>query len=188
MTELYLCRHGETAWSLSGQHTGKTDIPLTDNGKKQAALLGKYLGKIHFEAVFSSPRIRALETCKGAGFHDVTIDPDLQEWDYGDYEGLTSAEIKKLNPHWHLFTDGAPGGELPQEAGKRADRILQKLRAKKGPVLIFSHGHFSRVLAARWVGLNVNEARIFVLSPASTSILGFEREEPVIKLWNFAPI
>jgi probable phosphoglycerate mutase len=183
---VYICRHGETAWTLSGQHTGITDIPLTENGKKQALLLGNRLKKISFSDVFSSPRTRALETCQIAGFQDIGIDPDLQEWNYGNYEGLTSAAIKKIDSEWHLFADGAPGGETLAEVSARADRILFKLRSLAGPVALFSHGHFSRVLAARWLGLSVEEARFFYLSPASMSILGFESESPVIKLWNYS--
>jgi len=186
MNELYICRHGETSWSLSGRHTGKTDIHLTENGKKQAALLGERLKNIPFTAIFSSPRARALETCKMAGFAEPIIDSDLQEWDYGKYEGLTSIEIKKIDPHWQLFSQGAPGGETPEQTSHRADRMLQKLRAQKGPVLIFCHGHFSRVLAVRWMGLAVKEAKSFFLSPASISILGYEHEVPGIKLWNYS--
>jgi broad specificity phosphatase PhoE len=182
--ELYLCRHGETAWTLSGQHTGITDIPLTKKGEEQARLLQHRLKQVHFCKVFCSPRKRALQTCAFAGMKGEEEDSDLQEWDYGEYEGLTSAEIKRLQSHWHLFSDGAPGGESPEEVGKRADRFLAKLRLYKEPVVIFSHGHFSRVLAARWVGLSVEAGKCLYLSPASLSILGFEKEQPVIKLWN----
>lgn len=184
---IYVCRHGETEWTLSGRHTGATDIPLTENGEKQAALLGKRLQKIQFTKVFSSPRSRAYATCKIAGFQDITIDPDLQEWNYGKYEGLTSSEIKKLNPQWHLFSDGAPGGETPTEVSIRADRVLSKIHHSTGNVVIFSHGHFSRALAASWLGLEIAQARCFYLSPASMSILGSEHGAPVIKLWNFPP-
>jgi len=184
---LYICRHGETEWTLSGQHTGITDIPLTKNGEKQASLLGKRLQQIHFTKVFSSPRSRALETAKLAGFEEPIIDPDLQEWNYGKYEGLTNREIKKLNPNWHLFSEGAPGGETPSQISIRADRVMAKVRTFTGNILVFSHGHFSRALAARWLGLDIVEARCFYLSPASMSILGYEREAPVIKLWNFPP-
>ncbi len=183
--QIYICRHGETAWTLSGQHTGITDIPLTENGKKQALLLGDRLKKIPFSNVFSSPRIRALETCKIAGFKDIVVDSDLQEWNYGKYEGLTSAEIRKIDPRWHLFADGAPEGETLKEVANRADRVLIKLRSFSSPVALFSHGHFSRVLAARWLGLGVKEAKFFYLSPASMSILGVEYENPVIRLWNY---
>lgn len=182
--QIYICRHGETAWTLSGQHTGITDIALTENGKKQALLLGERLKKIHFSKVFSSPRSRSLDTCTIAGFKDIVIDPDLQEWNYGKYEGLTSAEIRQIDPNWQLFSEGAPDGETLDEASRRADRVLAKLRAFRGQVALFSHGHFSRVLAARWLGLNVKEARFFYLSPASMSILGYEHGGPVIKLWN----
>jgi probable phosphoglycerate mutase len=184
MIKTYLCRHGETAWTVSGQHTGVTDIPLTENGKKQAALLGERLKKTHFSAVFSSPRFRALDTCKIAGFQDIVVDSDLQEWNYGKFEGLTTAEIKKIDPHWSLFTDGAPGGESLEEVVGRADRMLYKLCVNRGAIAVFSHGHFSRVLAARWLKLDAKLARCFFLSPASMSILGFEHGEPVIDLWN----
>jgi len=178
--QVYLFRHGETAWTLSGRHTGITDIPLTENGKKEAALLGERLKKIPFAKVFSSPRIRALETCKLAGCKNILIDPDLQEWNYGKYEGLTRAEIGP----WHLFEDGAPGGESPSEVSARADRFLDKIRSYNGNIALFSHGHFSRVLAARWLNADVKIGQFFYLSPTSMSILGFEHDEPVIRLWN----
>ena len=182
--QIYLCRHGETAWTLSGQHTGVTDIPLTENGKEQAVLLGDRLQKVHFTKVFSSPRIRALETCKIAGFKDVTLDSDLQEVNYGKYEGLTRNEIRKTDPNWHLFVNGAPSGETLAAASARADRFLSHLKALQGNIAIFSHGHFSRILALRWLGLETSLGRFFSLAPASLSILSFERETPVIKLWN----
>jgi probable phosphoglycerate mutase len=182
--QLYIFRHGETTWSLSGQHTGVTDLHLTENGKRQAKSLAVHRGSIPFAGSFSSPRLRALETAHLAGFHDVAIDPDLQEWNYGKYEGLTSAKINEIDPHWNLFKDGAPGGESPSEVRARADRILSKLRPRHGNIALFSHGHFSRVLAARWLGLDVSAGRFFFLSPASMSILGFEHDEPVIHRWN----
>lgn len=177
MDKLYLCRHGETAWTLSGQHTGKTDIPLTERGKSQAARLRKRLQKIHFDAVFSSPKKRAIESCKGM---QPIIDASVEEWDYGDYEGLASQEIHAKNPGWDLFTDGAPNGESPDEVGKRADQFLKRAGRCKGTVVIFSHGHFLRVLAARYLGLTPQMGKLFSLSVASLSILG----ESAIILWN----
>lgn len=181
MDEFYLCRHGETEWTLSGQHTGETDIPLTEKGRVQAANLRKRLKNIPFEKVFSSPRKRALATCEGL---NPIVEPLAAEWDYGDYEGLTSAEIHKKNPKWDLFTDGAPGGESPEQIGKRADLLLDKISQYKGKIALFSHGHFLRVLAARYLGLEAKEARLFLLSVASVSILGTEKQQPVVSLWN----
>lgn len=178
MREIYLCRHGETEWSLSGQHTGTTDLPLTETGKKQAIALGTRLKNIHFSKVICSPKQRAEQTCRLAGL-SPTFDPDLVEWNYGNYEGKTSQEI---DPHWNLFTDGAPGGESPAQVGARADQILS--RYKDDTLAIFSHGHFSRVLAARWLGLPPSSGALFLLSVASLSILSHEHGRPVIKLWN----
>lgn len=179
--ELYLCRHGETEWSLSGQHTGKTDLALTKRGKEQAALLQKRLSLFSFEKVFSSPMKRALESCRE--MHPV-IDPLLKEFDYGDYEGKTTAEIRKMRPSWHIFNEGAPNGESPELAGKRADAFLQKVGSYRGKIAIFSHGHFLRILTARYLGLAPEEAKLFCLSVASLSILGQEREQPAMLLWN----
>lgn len=181
MKKLYLCRHGETAWTLSGQHTGKTDIPLTEKGKEQAILLKKRLEKVSFDAVFSSPKKRACESCIGMKYE---IDPNIQEWDYGDFEGKTTLEIHKVNPTWNLFQDGAPNGETAEEVGKRADAFLKKALAYSGNVAVFSHGHFLRVLTARFLGLKPQMGKHLFLSVASTGILGFERESPVIILWN----
>jgi broad specificity phosphatase PhoE len=178
LEEIYLCRHGETEWTLSGRHTSHTDLSLTENGKSQAQALGKHLHGIHFDAVYSSPRKRCLETCKQIGLHPQ-IDPDLSEWDYGDYEGKMR---KELPQGWNLFLEGAPNGESPEEVALRADRFLKKL--PQGKIAIISHGHFARVLAARWLKLPVESARYFFLSVASLSILGHEREQPVIRLWN----
>jgi broad specificity phosphatase PhoE len=175
---IYLCRHGETAWTKSGQHTSRTDLELTDVGRSQAAELARTLKQTSFKKVLSSPLKRAKQTAELAGFHPL-IDPDLTEWDYGDYEGKTSAEIGK---GWNLFRDGAPGGESLEAIRLRADRVLHKLT--DGPILLFSHGHFLRVLAARWMGLEVSVGAKLTLSVASVSILGHEREIHVIKLWN----
>lgn len=181
MDQLYLCRHGETEWTLSGQHTGKTDKPLTENGKVQAASLRKRIEKIPFTAVFSSPMKRSTETCSPM---QHAVDADLSEWNYGDYEGLTSAQIHKLQPGWDLFKDGAPHGESPQEIARRADRFLKKVLDVHGNVAVFSHGHFLRVLAARYLGLEPKMGGLFVISVASLSILGHEQGRPVIRLWN----
>ena len=185
---VYLARHGETEWSLSGQHTGLTDLPLTANGERVSMNLKKRLKGLQFEKVFTSPLQRARRTCELAGFKDVAaIDPDLLEWNYGDYEGLTTAEIHKKRPDWELFTDGCPGGESPQQVLERADRIVKLAKAIQGNVLIFTSGHFMRVLAASWIGLEaMPNARKFMLSTASLSAVGYEKSltRPVIRLWN----
>lgn len=184
---IYLARHGETAWSLSGQHTGATDLPLTARGEHNARSLAERLRGLQFEKVFSSPLQRALRTCELAGFGSVAeIDPDLVEFDYGEYEGVTTAEILANRPDWQLFRDGCPGGESLAQIGARADRVVARLRAVAGNVLLFSSGHFLRVLTARWLTLEPGAARYFVLSTASLSTLGYEHDanEPVIQLWN----
>jgi broad specificity phosphatase PhoE len=184
---IYLARHGDTAWTVSGQHTGRTDLPLLPEGEENARRLGERLKGMHFTEVFTSPLQRAVKTCELAGFGSVArTDSDLMEWDYGKYEGLRSAEILKENPHWQLFRDGCPGGESPAQVGERADRVIAGVRAIGGTVLLFSSGHFSRVLAARWVGLEPSGGRYFTLSTASLSTLGYEHNlsEPVIRLWN----
>ena len=183
----YLGRHGETAWSLSGQHTGRTDLPLTERGERNARALGERLRGLVFARVFTSPLQRAVRTCELAGFGAVAeIDSDLVEWDYGQYEGRRTAEILAQRPGWQLFRDGCPGGESPDEVGARADRVVGRVRAIKGDVLIFSSGHFLRVLAARWLGLGTAGGRYLLLGTASLSALGYEhnRAEPVIRLWN----
>jgi broad specificity phosphatase PhoE len=186
--QIFLVRHGETAWSKSGQHTGRTDLPLNEQGEQEARTLVERLGATKFSRVFTSPRQRARRTCELAGLGAAAeIEPDLAEWDYGDYEGLRTAEILKLQPDWNLFRDGCPHGEMPAEISDRADGLIARLRALEGNVALFSHGHFGRVLAARWIGLPVNEAQRFLLSTASISILGYEHKsvaEPVICLWN----
>jgi broad specificity phosphatase PhoE len=184
---LYLARHGETAWSLSGQHTGLTDLPLTERGERNARNLGPRLGGLTFAKVFTSPLQRATRTCELAGFAAAAeVDRDLVEWDYGDYEGLRTAEIHEKRPEWQLFRDGCPGGESPDQIGARADRVVSRVRAVKGDVLIFSSGHFLRVLAARWLGLEPVNGRLFMLKTASVSALGYENElsQPVISLWD----
>ena len=184
---LYLARHGETAWSLSGQHTGLTELPLTERGERNARNLGPRLAGLTFAKVFTSPLQRATRTCELAGFAAAAdVDRDLVEWDYGDYEGLRTAEIHEKRPEWQLFRDGCPGGESPDQIGARADRVLSRVRAVSGDVLIFSSGHFLRVLAARWLGLEPVNGRLFMLKTASLSALGYENElsQPVISLWD----
>jgi probable phosphoglycerate mutase len=184
---IYLARHGETAWSLSGQHTGLTDLPLTERGEANARLLGKRLAGLAFAKVFTSPLQRAARTCELAGFGAVAEkDRDLVEWNYGKYEGLRTAEIRAEAPDWQLFRDGCPGGETPAQVGARADRVLARVRAAKGDVLIFSSGHFLRVFAARFLKLEPAGGRLFTLNTASVSVLGFENtlSQPVVRLWN----
>jgi probable phosphoglycerate mutase len=184
---IYLARHGETAWSRSGQHTGLTDLPLTAVGKREARQLGKRLAGLSFAKVFTSPLQRAAHTAELAGFGAVAEkDADLVEWNYGKYEGRRTAEIHAEAPGWQLFLDGCPGGETVAHVGARADSVLARVRAVKGDVLIFSSGHFLRVLAARFLGLEPAGGRFFTLSTASVSILGFENNpsQPVIRLWN----
>jgi probable phosphoglycerate mutase len=185
---VYLARHGETAWSLTGQHTGLTDLPLTERGERNARQLGERLRGLTFARVYTSPLQRAHRTCALAGFGAVAeVDPDLVEWDYGQYEGRRTAEIQAERPGWLLFRDGCPGGESPAQASARADRVVSRLRAVQGDVLLFSSGHFIRVLATRWIELEVTaNARRFMLSTASLSAVGYENERsrPVICLWN----
>lgn len=184
---VYLARHGETSWSLSGQHTGLTDLPLTDRGERNARKLGEQLWVRRFAKVFTSPLRRAARTCELAGFGaQAEIDRDLLEWNYGEYEGLRTAQIRAKRPGWELFRDGCPGGESPGEVGARADRLIDRARAVKGDVLIFSSGHFLRALTARWLGLEPQAGRYFLLSTASLSALSYENNpsQPVIQLWN----
>jgi len=184
---VYLARHGETAWSLSGQHTGLTDLPLTERGRQNANRLGERLKELAFAKVYTSPLQRAVCTCRLAGFAaGAELDPDLVEWNYGEYEGRTSAEIHAERPEWQLFRDGCPGGESPKQVGARADRFLTKVRRVSDNVLVFSSGHFLRVLAARWLGLEPDGGRYLLLGTASLSALGYEHNlsQPVIGLWN----
>jgi probable phosphoglycerate mutase len=187
LPEVYLARHGETEWTISGRHTGRTDIPLTLRGEQNARALGARLARISFARVFASPMQRARRTCALAGFDAIAeVDPDLLEWDYGRYEGKTSAEIRAGRPDWSLFRDGCPDGESVAAVGARADRVVARLRGIEGRVLLFGHSHIFRVLAARWLGLPPGDARLFVLGTASLSILGYEhnRAEPALRLWN----
>lgn len=185
MPELWLVRHGETAWSLSGKHTGRTDIPLTLEGERQAALIGKYLGGRSFSLVLASTLARARETCRIAGYRSVAqIEPDLQEWDYGAYEGRTTTDIRNGRPGWSLWEQGVPGGETIQQVAARAQRVIQRAEAAGGDVALFSHAHLLRILAACWLQLPPSAGRLFALATASLSILGYERETRVITRWN----
>ena len=184
---LYLARHGETAWSLSGQHTGLTDLPLTKRGERNARQLGKRLKGLSFARVFTSPLQRAARTCELAGFGGVAeVEPGLLEWDYGKYEGRTTADIHREHPGWYIFRDGCPDGESPEQVGARAGRVVSRVRAVQGDVLLFSSGHFLRVLAARWLGLEPGAGRYFLLSTASLSALSYEHNlsQPAIRLWD----
>lgn len=184
---VYVVRHGETAWSLSGQHTGLTDLPLTERGERNARRLGERLSGLTFARVLTSPLQRAARTCELAGFgSSAEIDRDLLEWNYGKYEGRTSDDIHAERPDWQLFRDGCPGGETPSLIGARADRVVSRVRAVQGNVLLFSSGHILRVLASRWLGLEPGAGRYFLLSTASLSELGYEHERSrlVIRLWN----
>jgi len=184
---VYLARHGETVWSLSGQHTGLTDLPLTDRGERNARRLAERLKGLSFSKVFSSPLQRAMRTCELAGFGGRgEIDRDLLEWNYGEYEGLRTQEIHAKRPDWQLFRDGCPGGESPDQVGERADRVVRRMREIQGNVLIFSSGHILRVLSARWLGLEPAAGKYFLLSTASLSELGYEHKlsQSVVQLWN----
>jgi broad specificity phosphatase PhoE len=187
---VYLARHGETAWTISRQHTGVTDLPLTARGEVEAGQLGERLEGLSFAGVLTSPLQRAVRTCELAGFGSAAeVDPDLLEWNYGTYEGCTSADIRTERPDWQLFRDGCPGGELPEQVGARADRVARRVRAMGGDVLLFSSGHFLRVFAARWLGLEPGAGRYFLLDTASLSAVGYEhdRSEPAIRVWNEIP-
>ena len=184
---LYLARHGETAWSLSGQHTGLTDLPLTERGERNARQLGERLKGLKFARVFTSPLQRAARTCELAGFGGAAeVEPGLLEWDYGRYEGRTTADVHRERPGWYIFRDGCPDGESPEQVGARADRVVSWVRAVQGDVLLFSSGQFLRVLAARWLGLEPGAGRYFLLSTASLSALSYEhnRSQPAIRLWD----
>lgn len=185
---VYLARHGETAWTISRQHTGLTDLPLTERGERTARRLGERLKGLTFANVLTSPLQRAARTCELAGFNAVAeIEKDLVEWDYGQYEGRRTEEIRAERPDWELFRDGCPGGESPQQVSVRADRVVKRVREVPGNVLIFTSGHFMRVLATRWLGLEPSvNCKFFMLSTASLSALGYEHDvaRPVIRLWN----
>jgi probable phosphoglycerate mutase len=184
---IYLARHGETAWSITGQHTGLTDLPLTERGERNARRLGERLAGLVFAKVLTSPLQRAVRTCELAGFAAAAeVDRDLIEWNYGNYEGLRTPEIRAKRPGWQLFRDGCPSGESPQEVAARADRVVNRVRVVKGNVLIFSSGHFLRVVAARWLGLEPFAGKFFMLDTASLSALSYEHDlsSPAIWFWN----
>jgi probable phosphoglycerate mutase len=187
MPELWLVRHGETEWSLSGAHTGRTDIPLTANGRARAAAIGRYLANRRFAGVFTSPLERARETCTLAGFGNVArIDPNLSEWDYGEYEGRTTAEIQSTVPGWSLWADGPAGGETVEQVAVRAEAAIARAVEAGGDVLLFSHGHLLRILTARWLGLEPADGRLFALSTGTVSTLGYEHAARVIIRWNLS--
>ncbi len=192
LINLFLIRHGETQWSLSGQHTGRTDIPLTAHGEAQALGLAQCFRDIKFNHVLTSPRQRAQQTCELAGLRAAAIiEPELAEWDYGDYEGKRSLDIRKQLPDWNIFRDGCPNGEMPVQVSNRADRLITKLRMLDGNVALFSHGQFGCVLAARWIGLPLVEAQHFAFGPASYGILSYDPHHPevaIINLWNAAAL
>ena len=182
---VYVIRHGETAWSLSGQHTGTTDLPLTDNGRRRAERLRPLLLKETFALVLVSPMQRARQTCELAGLgNGAVLEADLVEWNYGEYEGLTPKQIHEKVPGWLIFRDGCPGGEMPEQVGARVDRVIARARAVEGDVALFAHGHVLRVLAARWIGLPAGAGEHFVLDTGTLSILGYYREIPAVSVWN----
>jgi probable phosphoglycerate mutase len=184
-----LVRHGETEWSRDGRHTGRTDIPLTTEGRRQATALGGPLTAWQFGLVLSSPLQRALETCRLAGYGTkAQLRPELMEWDYGRYEGRTSRQIVAENPGWSLWRDGGPDGETPEDIGRRVDRVISEVRQVAGNVLIFAHGHVLRVLTARWLGEPADGGRHYALQTATLSVLAYEHQDPVIIRWNLPPV
>jgi len=188
MSTVTLVRHGETAWSAAGRHTGRTDIPLAEAGERKACRVGERLAAKTFDRVFASPLQRAMKTCALAGFGDrAVVDPDLIEWDYGDYEGRTSHDIQSERPGWLIFRDGCPHGETAADVGRRVDRVIARLRAVEDRAILFSSAHVLRVLTARWLGLPASQGALFKLDTASVSVLAYEhdsRDEPVVALWN----
>jgi len=187
LPRIYIVRHGQTLWSINGKHTGITDIPLTKKGEEQAGYLKKYLSNKKFVSVLSSPLKRSLKTCEIAGYKNVCeVRDELREWNYGDYEGIKTSEIKNKMASWNLFEHGCPNGETIQEVEKRADEIISEIKSKNGDVLIFSHGHFLRILAARWIGVDADIAKHLLLGTAAMSVLGYDHNlnEPAILLWN----
>ncbi len=187
--KVYLLRHGETAWSLSGQHTGRTDLPLLPEGEAQAKKLAPFLANVSFAHVWSSPLKRALDTCRLSGLGDqVSVMEALTEWNYGRYEGVKTVDIHQENPHWNLFLEGAPEGETPVDVARRLDQLILKIREIKGNIALYAHGHILRALAARWIGQSIAVGSCLGLNAGSLSILGWEHEaDPIIKLWNFIP-
>jgi probable phosphoglycerate mutase len=187
-SKVFCIRHGETEWSLNGRHTGVTDIPLTDNGRRLAERLRPALARERFDLVLVSPLQRARETCALAGLADqAVVEPGLMEWNYGDYEGLTPAQIRQSRPDWLVFRDGCPGGETPEQVGARADQVIARARAASGDVALFAHGHILRVLGARWIGLEPSGGARLLLDTGTICVLGYYREAPAIHEWN-APV
>jgi probable phosphoglycerate mutase len=185
--EIWLIRHGETEWSLSGAHTSRTDIPLTPRGRERAAAIGRYLAGKQFALVLTSPMLRARETCRLAGFGDVAqIEPNLREWDYGDYEGLTTRQIQAERPGWSLWDDGTPNGESVDQAAARTQAVIARALEAPGDVALFAHGHILRILGGCWLGLPANSGRLFALSTAALSTLGYERDARVVTRWNLS--
>jgi broad specificity phosphatase PhoE len=183
--EIVLVRHGETEWTSSGKHTSYTDVALTERGREQAAALATRVRTREYALVLTSPRRRAIETCEFAGLHDhAEVTEDLAEWNYGEYEGLTTAEIRRRVPHWTIFNNAAPGGDSVHDVTARADRLLARAQAAGGPVALFSHGHFLRVLGARWLGWPAVDGRLLCLDVATLCVLGYEREERALRTWN----
>jgi broad specificity phosphatase PhoE len=182
--ELWVIRHGETEWSRDGRHTSHTEVELTPEGEAVARRLADRLEGVEFDLVLTSPRLRARRTAELAGYADVHLEDDLTEWDYGDYEGLTTATIRESQPGWTVWSQPCPGGETAEQVSRRMDRVVGKVRAHGGRVLVFSHGHASRALAARWLGQPVEEGRLFSLDTATISVLAYERESPTVARWN----
>jgi len=185
---LWLIRHGETEWSRSGAHTGRTDLPLTNDGQQRAAAIGRYLAGRRFALVLTSPLRRATETCRIAGYGDIAeIEVNLREWDYGQFEGRTTADIRREVPNWSLWTIGVPGGETIQQVADRARLVIERSSSVSGEVALFAHGHILRILTACWLDLAPDAGRLFALDTGSLSVLGYERETRVIQRWNFSP-
>jgi broad specificity phosphatase PhoE len=182
--ELWIARHGETEWSATGRHTSVTEVPLTATGEEQARRLGERLGGTAFDLVLTSPRERARRTAALAGFADPEVDGDLAEWAYGDYEGITTAQIRETVPDWTVWTRPCPGGDTAEQVGDRLDRVVARARAHGGRVLVFGHGHACRVLAARWLGLPPTDGRLLVLDTGTVSVLGYEHGDPAVLRWN----
>ena len=183
-SELWVIRHGETEWSRDGKHTSRTEVELTSEGEDVARGLADRVDGVEFDLVLTSPRLRTRRTAELAGFTDAHVEDDLAEWDYGDYEGITSAQIREQVPGWTVWTHPCPGGETAEQVSRRMDRVVAKVRAHGGRVLVFSHGHASRALAARWLELPIQDGRHFLLGTATISVLGYERESPVVARWN----